>query len=172
MTNLEDGDNYIIEPVDLATHAVHYYSNIFGFTGAVQDNDLTYIIPNLVNDSMDAIITSIPYKEEITTVVFGLRKETDPGPDGFGGVFFQIDWNIIQEDICNATWKFFKTGWMLSNFNDNIIVLIPKTSDVDSMDHYRPISLANFKFKLISKIITDKIVKIMPFLLSKEHKGL
>ncbi|XP_050875351.1 uncharacterized protein LOC127078976 [Lathyrus oleraceus] len=171
ITSLKNGDNFITEPAELAALVVNYYSKIFGFVGVVQDNDFPYIINTLVNDSMNDILTSIPSKEEITATFCGLRKESAPGPDEFGGVSYQTYWNVIQDDVCNATWKFFKTGWMLPNFNVNIIVLIPKTSDVDSMDHYIPIAIANFKFKLISKIIADRLAKIMHFLAFKEHKG-
>lgn len=41
-------------------HAIYYYSKISGFAGDVQNYDLTDIIPQLVNDSMNTILTSIP----------------------------------------------------------------------------------------------------------------
>lgn len=150
---------------------MNYYSKKFGFVGVVQDNNFPYIINTLANDSMNDILPNILSKEEINATFYGLRKESTPGPDEFSGVSYQTYWSVIQDDVCNATWKFFETGWMLPNFNVNIIVLIPKTSDVDSMDHYIPIAIANFKFKLISKIIADRLAKIMPFLVSKEHKS-
>lgn len=41
----------------------------------------------------------------------------------------------------------------------------------DSIDKFRPIALSNFKFKLITKIIADRLAKIMPHVISKEQKG-
>lgn len=38
------------------------------------------------------------------------------------------------------------------------------------MDTFRPITMANFKFKLISKILEDRIASIMHFFISKEQK--
>lgn len=120
---------------------------------------------------MNVILTSIPYDEEIKVDVFGLNKHSAPRLYGFGGVFLQTYWNISHVDVCNSIWKNFKTWWMLPNYNANIIILLPKTSDVDTMSNFKPIALANFNFKIISKIIVDRLSKMMPFMVSEEPKG-
>ena len=71
----------------------------------------------------------------------------------------------------NAVLEFFNTGWLLPNFNVNTITLITKTSNADSIDQYRLIALANFKFKIISKILADRLSVILPNLISKEQRG-
>lgn len=50
------------------------------------------------------------------------------------------------------------------------IVLIPKSSEADPMEKFRPIDLSNFKFKLISKIIVDRLAKFTPFLVYLKRK--
>ncbi|PNY17703.1 ribonuclease H [Trifolium pratense] len=59
----------------------------------------------------------------------------------------------------------------MPNFNANTTVLIPKIPSADSVDHYRPIALANLKFKIISKILADRLAQIMPTIISKEQRG-
>lgn len=39
------------------------------------------------------------------------------------------------------------------------------------MSDYRPIALANFKFKIITKILADRLASILPTLISAEKKG-
>jgi hypothetical protein len=39
------------------------------------------------------------------------------------------------------------------------------------MDQFRPIAMANFKFKIISKVLADRLATIMPNLISKEQRG-
>ncbi|GAU35044.1 hypothetical protein TSUD_30100 [Trifolium subterraneum] len=63
-------------------------------------------------------------------------------------------------------------GCIMPNFNANTLILIPKTSSADAIEHYRPIAMANFKFKLISKVLADRLAQIMPNLISKEQRGL
>ncbi|MCH81855.1 RNA-directed DNA polymerase (Reverse transcriptase) [Trifolium medium] len=83
------------------------------------------------------------------------KVDSAPGPDGFGAFFFQHFWEIVKTDVFKAVLEFFTTSWIMPGFNANIIALIPKTSDAISIHHYRPIAMANFKFKVISKIIAD-----------------
>jgi hypothetical protein len=85
--------------------------------------------------------------------VFALNKDSAPGPDGFGAFFFQHYWEIVKVDVMNAVMEFFTTSWILPGFNSNIIALIPKSPDASSIAQYRPIAMANFKFKTITKIV-------------------
>lgn len=71
----------------------------------------------------------------------------------------------------NAVLEFFIKGWILPGFNFNTIALIPKIPNATSIDQYRPIAMANFKFKIITKIISHRLAQIMLALISKEQKG-
>jgi hypothetical protein len=114
---------------------------------------VTKAIPSLITDRINTMLTRLPTHEEIKNAVFSLNKDSSPGPDGFGAIFFQTFWNIIKLDVINAVMQFFTSGWIMPNFNANTLVLIPKTDHADNVSDYRPIAIANFKFKLISKII-------------------
>jgi len=59
--------------------------------------------------------------------------------------------------------EFFKTGWLLPNYNANSLILIPKIYNTDNIDFFRPIALANFKFKIISKVLADRLTKKISF---------
>lgn len=59
----------------------------------------------------------------------------------------------------------------MPNYNTNILVLIPKVPNADSIEQYRLIALVNFKHKIITKILADKLSLIMPFIVSKEQRA-
>jgi len=44
--------------------------------------------------------------------------------------------------------------------NSNVVVLILKTINVVKISYFRPIALANFRFKIISKILADMLPPI------------
>jgi hypothetical protein len=66
--------------------------------------------------------------------------------------------------------QFFTSIWIFPRCNSNIIALLPKFPEASSIDQYRPIAMANFKFKIISKIIADRLASIMPNLISVKQK--
>ncbi|XP_050896757.1 uncharacterized protein LOC127103549 [Lathyrus oleraceus] len=51
------------------------------------------------------------------------------------------------------------------------LVLIKKIKEAENIDLYIPIVLANFKFKIIPKVLTDRLAQILPHIISKEQKG-
>ncbi|XP_058733170.1 uncharacterized protein LOC131604764 [Vicia villosa] len=60
--------------------------------------------------------------------------------------------------------------WIFSHYNANTIVPITKTNDAKSLNHFRPISLANFMRKIVTKIIIDRLPTILSFLISLKQK--
>lgn len=172
ITTLHDGQNVLTEPQHISNHILDYYRNLFCTNSVLQERLLVEdTIPKLVNDDINAILTLLPTHQEIKVVVFSLNKDSAPGPDGFGAFFFQSYWQIISKDVIKAVLEFFTSGWILPGFNSNTIALIPKVPNAASVDQYRPIAMANFKFKIISKIIADRLAQIMPSIISKEQKG-
>lgn len=76
-----------------------------------------------------------------------------PGPDGLPAFFFKQYWPIVADQVCNAVQIFFVHGQMLKELNNTFIVLIPKNENPTTVNHYRPISLCNTIYKIISKLL-------------------
>ena len=129
------------------------------------------VIPKLITDDMNNMLTMLPSSDEIHKVVTSMNKNGAPGPDGFGGTLYQTYWNIVKDDVINAVLEFFTNNWLLPNFNANSILLILKIPVVETVGHYRPIALANFKFKIISKILAGILTPIMNNIISAEQRG-
>jgi len=125
-----------------------------------------------VIDNINAMLTTTPSHLEIKNAVFDLNKEGAPGPDRFGAFFYQTYWDIVSTDVTNAVLELFTKSWLLPNFNANTLILIPKSPNADTRYQYRPIVMANFKFKIISKIIVDRLAKILTGIVSEEQRGI
>lgn len=80
-----------------------------------------------------------------------------PGPDGFPARFFQRNWEVLKEDITAAVLEFFSTGYMPPGVNDTAIALIPKVSSPSDLKDFRPISLYNVVYKVVSKCLVNHL---------------
>jgi hypothetical protein len=170
--SLQDGETVITDQTLISNHIVSFYKNLFCSNTVLQESFLAEeVIPCLVTDDLNALLTVLPSHSEIKSAVFALNRDSAPGPDGFGAFFFQHYWEIVKNDVFNAVLQIFTTSWILPGFNSNIIALLPKFPEASSIDQYRPIAMANFKFKIISKVIADRLASIMPILISVEQKG-
>jgi hypothetical protein len=43
--------------------------------------------------------------------------------------------------------------------------------NADTINQFRQIVMANYKFKIISKILSDRLAVILPSIISKEQRG-
>ena len=80
-----------------------------------------------------------------------------PSPDGFTVAFFSHNWDIIGSDIEVAVLSFLNCQESLGALNHTDIILIPKIEDPRYVKDYRPIALCNVLYKLISKILANRM---------------
>lgn len=130
------------------------------------------VIENTVLNSENLDLTKSPSKEEIKEAVFSMDASNAPGPDGFCGAFYQHCWNIVKADVIATVSAFFHLGHVPKNLNSNFIVIVPKEKTANSIDAFRPIVLGNFLFKIISKIIADRLGKTAVRIVSENQFGL
>ena len=58
--------------------------------------------------------------------------------------------------------KFSKWGLFLESINYAHIVLIPKIKNLANMTQLRPISICNVIYKIISKVLANRVKVILP----------
>ena len=100
--------------------------------------------------------------EEIKAALFQMGPIKAPRLNGRNGLFYQKFWHIVGNDVITAVLDFLNTGNMQSKINFTHIVLIPKVKSPERMSNYRPISLCNVIFKVISKVLANKLKIILP----------
>nr|XP_027083689.1 uncharacterized protein LOC113705990 [Coffea arabica] len=108
---------------------------------------------------------------ELQEVVFSMAKETAPGPDSFGTVFYQDCWTIIQGELLDAIQEFFLGVPQPKGFSSALIVLIPKVSGTSQWREFWPINLCKLSSKIISKILANCLKLLLPKLISPWQSG-
>lgn len=94
-----------------------------------------------------------------------------PGPDGMPFTFIKHYWNTVGNDVLSATLSVLNSGAILANINHTYISLIPKTKSPEIAKDFRPISLCNVIYKLISKTIANHLKKCLPKLVSESQSA-
>jgi hypothetical protein len=94
-----------------------------------------------------------------------------PGPDDFPARFFQRHWETLRTDVIQAVKQFFSDGIMPPGINETAIVLIPKGNNPEELKDFRPISLCNVIFKVISKCLVNRLRPILGEIISPEQSA-
>ncbi|XP_057829426.2 uncharacterized protein LOC131040501 [Cryptomeria japonica] len=134
-------------------------------------NMLVDTIPKILSESQNHNLGAIPSKEEIRSVVFSFDGSKAPSPDGFPMFFFQHFLDVVGEDVSNTVKEFFGARSLLKELNSTFIVLIPNKQGVDSLDAFSPISLCKSFYKIISKVLTSRLLGVLPLLISRQQNG-
>ena len=93
------------------------------------------------------------------------------GPDGYNALFFKKAWNIIGDDIFVAVNEFFMLAKLLKQINHALIALIPKSDQASQVNHFRPISCCNLLYKIISKILANRIVSVLEHIIGASQSA-
>jgi hypothetical protein len=89
-----------------------------------------------------------------------------PGPDGMSCLFFQKFWHIVGGDVTQAVLSVLSSGHMLKKVNFTHLTLIPKIKNPTKMADYRPISLCNVLYKIVSKCVANRLKTILSAVIS------
>ncbi|CAA7045232.1 unnamed protein product [Microthlaspi erraticum] len=110
-----------------------------------------------VSNATNLDLTREVSMKEIEDAVFSVGPHRAPEPDGFSGVFYHQFWDEIKAPILQEIQGFFQRGVLDPSHNQTNICLIPKVTQPDSMVDFRPISLCNVSYKIISKILVNRL---------------
>jgi hypothetical protein len=91
-----------------------------------------------------------------------MRSNAAPGPDGFNAAFYKSAWSWIQQDIQKLVTDFYTYAHMPTEINQTFITLIPKKNQPTTPQDYRPISLCNVIYKIISKSLANRLKNHLP----------
>jgi hypothetical protein len=68
---------------------------------------------------------------------------------------------VVGEEVCQSVLEILNYGVVDRELNFTYIALIPKTANPTRVTEFRPISLCNVFYKLISKVIANRIKGVL-----------
>ena len=124
------------------------------------DEDFQLLVP-IISDDDNQFLCAPVLGEEVKEAVFDLAPDKSPGPDGFPPFFFQKYWTLVGNSVIRAVQAFFHSGQLLREINHTFVALIPKIDNPSLANHFRPISLCSTIYKVISKVISNRLKVVL-----------
>jgi hypothetical protein len=108
---------------------------------------------------------------EVEIALKQMHPLKSPGPDGFSACFYQRSWPIVRAEVCSAVLDFLNNDRFDNALNETYIVLIPKKKNPTCITEYRPISLCNVIYKLIAKVLANKLKQVLVHIISTNQSA-
>lgn len=130
--------------------------------------DLSILISPVVG--LDSLVA--PFQtDEIDSIVKRMPSDKALGPDGFNGLFLKRRWQFLKGDFYALCSTFYQGQANLECINTSYITLVPKKDSPETMNDFRPISLMNISFKLLTKILADRLQTVILNLVHQNQYG-
>ncbi|GKV19934.1 hypothetical protein SLEP1_g30130 [Rubroshorea leprosula] len=100
-------------------------------------------------------------EEEVKRAVWSCEGSKAPGPDGFNFNLIRQIWDVIKGDMMGFVDEFHKNGRLVRGSNCSFIVLLPKVTNPQKIEEFRPISLIGVMYKVIAKLLANRISSVL-----------
>ncbi|XP_052112461.1 uncharacterized protein LOC127744218 [Arachis duranensis] len=155
-----DTGEWINDKPTLENMATSFFNNLYTDSSPHTPFFLQNMFPNLNNTESHALGRNVS-NEEIKDAMFDIGSWKALGRDGLQAIFYQSQWSKIGNDVCNLTKSIFLQPKKVKEVNETLITLISKVEPVSHFKQLRPISLCNVSYKVVTKILANRLRSVM-----------
>ena len=130
--------------------------------------NITQVLENEYNQELTKNIN----KNELKLAIQQIENDKSPGIDGIPIEFYKKFYQILEiyllplyNNLVFIEQKITKT------MNQAITTLIPKKGNLELIKYWRPISLLCVECKILTKILANRLKKILPNVISEEQNA-
>ena len=128
-------------------------------------------IPKLNNEEKSFLDKDLTINE-LKDALDSFADNKSPGEDGFTKEFYQTFFDLLCKDLLNSYNEAFCKGSLSVSQKPGTITLIPKGDEnLTELKTWRPISLLNIDYKILSKALARRMENVLPKLVHSDQTG-
>ncbi|CAK8538120.1 unnamed protein product [Lathyrus sativus] len=158
-------DRNVEEPENIKDEAIKFFKDKFTQSNSKKFRSDLALAACLDEEDKQFLETNFS-TFDVTKAIFSCDGNKFPGVDGFNFKFIKSCWEIVGQDFSNCILDFFKTGFLPRMFASSFISLVPKISNPQQFEDFRPISLISCISKVISKMLACSLSKVIHKIIS------
>ena len=169
---LDKDKKLIFGTKNIQKRQVEFYKELFT-SESVNDDHSFFLgqggkqLPPSARDDLEIELSN----EEVLSAIKKMAINKSPGQDGITIEFYKSYWNLIGNDLCDVFRYGLKHGEIAYSQYLAIISLLYKKGPRENIRNWRPISLLNVDYKILSKVFAERLKKVLPYIIHSDQKG-
>ncbi|CAI5962635.1 unnamed protein product [Closterium sp. NIES-65] len=113
-----------------------------------------------------------PWTERgVKEALAGLPRGKSPGRDGLPPELFRAHWDLLGGPLIEFAKRFERTGHLDEALSTAVTVLLHKKGPTDQLGNYRPITLLSTIYKVLAKVLANRLKKELHLVISEDQHG-
>ncbi|XP_059458257.1 uncharacterized protein LOC132187840 [Corylus avellana] len=172
ISSIIDDEGAICDQDDsVAAAFISYFKGILSTSCPTGLEEALEFLPRRITAKMNADLERDLTFEEVSTALSQMAPLKSPGPNGFPAGFFQDNWTVVGNEVFLALKFFFSSEFINVEVNSTFIALVPKKPNSTKVSDFRPISLCNVLYKLLAKVLANRLKVILPNIVSSNQSA-
>ena len=109
--------------------------------------------------------------KEIFKVMRNLPRNKSPGPDGIPNEYYKTFAKLISDELTNVLNESHRGGRLHQSTKEGTISVLYKKKDRKDIRNYRPITLLNGDYKILTRTLCKRMKKVVGKIICKENTG-
>ena len=148
-----------------------YFDSMFTTSNPDSFDEILCGLSPTVTAEMNNNLDRLYIAEEVQRALHQMAPLTAPGPNGMSPIFYKSFWHIVGKDVTEVVLNALNSSFVLDSLNSTFIALIPKIKDPKKVSNFRPISLCYVVYKLIAKVLVNRLKLILPYVVSDSQSA-
>jgi hypothetical protein len=168
ISKISNGNELFVGQEEVSKGITHFYRKLYEKDRNLgtfnDDEDFYKHCPKLTASQAKELDETLTIKDLFNALKS--CKDSSPGPDGIPYVVYKTFWKITGPIILDS-WKHSVVMKTLPKSHyESIITLLPKEGkDTSDIKNWRPITLSNCNSKIITKALSNKVLKVLDSIL-------
>ena len=164
----------VSQPSDMLSQLSRYYSNLMSDKAsdpAAAETLFAKLRERQLSVSDRESIEGKITRDEVLEAIAHLGLGKSPGPDGIPAEFYRAYADLLADDMTEMYNECWEDGSLTPNMLLGEIILLYKKKDPRDPRNYRPITLLNLDYKILSKILVGRLKRVIDTVISEEQTG-
>ncbi|CAI5975289.1 unnamed protein product [Closterium sp. NIES-65] len=171
ISELQTPSGVVLDSQGIFRAASDFFADIFGKDRSQLEENWKPEKGKKLTDWEAAELAQDWTEEEVKKAFSAMAANKSPGKDGLPKELFEAHWDLLGKGFMALAKDFASSAVLSTEVKEAVTILLHKKGDKDQLNNYRPITLLNFTYKVLARVVADQMKKALSKVISPEQYG-